>query len=72
MIQSKMMQSSSSIDSNRFGTNSLTGKDFRDNIQTKEMGNNLTRRNTSGAKTPSKYGMTYRPSKQPLGDRNYW
>lgn len=56
MIQSKMVQSSSSVDSFRVGTGSM--------ICSKDQ--NLTRRNTSGAKTPSKYGP-----KRALIDRNY-
>jgi hypothetical protein len=59
MIQSKMVQSSSSVDSFRLAPASLSCKD------------SLTRRNTSGVKTPSKYGGTYRQPRNPLGDRNY-
>lgn len=57
MVQSKMIQSSSSVDSFRVGPASLIVKD-----------QHLTRRNTSGAKTPSKYG---RGGKVPLIERNY-
>ena len=57
MIQSKMVHSNTSTDSFQVAPASLTVKD------------NLTRRNTSGAKTPSKYSVTHR-GKHPLGDRN--
>ena len=53
MVQSKMVQSSASIDSFRVTQGALPAS-------TKE---NLTRRNTSGAslaKTPSKYSVTHR------------
>jgi hypothetical protein len=43
LVQSKMIQSNSSLDSFRIGPSSSLGP---------------VRRNTSGAKTPSKYGKT--------------
>lgn len=57
MVQSKMVQSNSSLDSFRVGSC----------YPAKE---SLTRRNTSGAKTPSKYSVTHRHAK-PLQERNY-
>ena len=63
MMQSKMVQSSSSVDSFRV-TPSGTSTSFT-------MKENLTRRNRSGAKTPSKYNQTHRYPKHPLLDRNY-
>ena len=58
MVQSKMVQSSASIDSFRVTPNMASS------------GSMATRRNTSGAKTPSKYAMTNR-HRNPLGERNY-
>ena len=62
MIQSKMVQSSASIDSFRVTPSSVVAKD-KDVM--------ATRRNTSGAKTPSKYGATNRYGRGVLVDRNY-
>ena len=58
MIQSKMIQSNTSIDSCQVTPATITVKE------------NLTRRNTCGAKTPNKYGVTHR-NKYPLFERNY-